>query len=226
MGFLSDIFGITGAKKAATNAANANRTEANNSFNDVSGYLDPYVTQGTNAYGRLANLSGANGVGAQTQAFGDFQYSPDYKVRFDQGATALQKILAGSRGLNSGAAMKGAIQYGADQGTQGYNDYYNRLAGLGNTGFQATGALSNARMGTATNIMGANTNEGNALANASLAGGNMLMGGLSSLAGLAGMGMGGLPNMAGSFGAGGTAGSIGGTMGSQAAYNPYGNRYW
>ena len=208
MGIFDSLFGIKDAKNAAQNAANASRTEANSAYSDIAGSLTPYTTSGQQARTTLSNLTGLNGLGAQNEAYNNFQFSPDYQVRFDQGGTALQKLLAGTRGLNSGAAMKGAMQFGADLGAQGYNDYYSKVAGLDQTGLQALGLQANARQGMANNIINANTSEGNAVANASLVGGSMLMGGLTGLANLAGMYS---PQI--SRWMGGNNGSISGSMG-------------
>ena len=92
------------------------------------------------------------------------QNQPGYKFQFQQGNQAVQRNLAASGLLNSGAAQKELTQYGQGYASSAANDYLNGLrsmAGLGQTSVQATGV---AGMNTANQIGSNSIYAGNAAA--------------------------------------------------------------
>lgn len=106
--------------------------------------LNPYSRTGLQAQNQLSeNLSrGFNP--------GDLANDPGYQFRLNQGLQAQNKSLAAQGMGQSGAALKAAQEYGQGFAAQEYGNAYDRwlaqnqqLAGVGGTGYDAAGALSN-----------------------------------------------------------------------------------
>lgn len=191
MSFFGSLFGTDKAADAIKSAQKKNIKEANSAYGDISSIYSPYVQQGTAATGTIGNLLGFNGSGAQQQAIGNYQMSPDYQVRYQTGLDALDRSALGKyNSLNNGNVLKALTNYGQEQGQLGYNDYYNKLIGQQGVGLQGTTGTANARTGQSTSIQNANSAIGAGEANAALAEGSLLMGGINTLAGLAGFGLG------------------------------------
>jgi hypothetical protein len=191
MGFLSSLFGVDDAQKAINKAAKKSSAEQTAAYGDISSLYSPYVHTGGRAFNTLADLSGINGQGAADNAMGMFQTSPGYQFRFNEGIRAIDNSGAARGNLFSGSTLKALTNYGQGVGSQEYGNWTNSLANLGNVGYGATSATAGARGNLAGNLTNIYTNQGAQNANASLAGGNLLMGGLNTLAGLAGYGMSG-----------------------------------
>ncbi len=191
MSFLGQLFGTDSAANKVRDAQKKNIAQAEQTRQQNNDLLAPYVNQGTQATNTIGSLLGFNGADAQTAAYNGYQMSPDYQVRYKTGLDALQRSALGKYGtLANGNILKSITQYGQDQGQLGYNDYYNKLTGQQGIGFQGTTANVNSNMGASSAIQNANTQIGQAGANADLAAGGMLMSGLGTLAGLAGYGLG------------------------------------
>lgn len=171
------MFGTDKAAQSITDAQNKNIAQSEQTQQQNNQLFQPYVSSGAAAVGKQGDLLGLNGTDAQTKAYGDFQFSPDYKVRLDQGLDALDRSNLGKYGsLNNGNVLKSTVKYGEDMGTQGYNDYYSKLMGVGSQGLTASTANANSNQNASTAITGANTAIGNANANAALQDGSILSG--------------------------------------------------
>lgn len=175
MGFLDKLFGIDDARNAASNAASANRTEANSAFNYADSTMRPYYEGGTQAFGKLGDFLGLNGAGNQSTAFTNYQMSPDVQFRMGEGIRAIDNSSAArTGGVLSGGLLKRLQEYGTGVATQDYGNYLTRLLSTAGMGQQAGNTMTGARYNSANLTTGANTAEGNAIANAELAGGNIL----------------------------------------------------
>lgn len=213
MSFLDSLFGINKAKSAISNAANQNRTESNQAYQDAYGIQQPFLSQGQQSYGLLNNFLGVNGPQAQSNAYQNYQQGPDVQFRMGEGIRALDNSYAArTGGVPTGGMMKALTNYGTGVATQDLNSYLGRLAASGTMGQGAANALTNARYNSAGLTTGANTAEGTGLANASLAGGNILQNLITGGMNLAGN-LGWNP-----FGGGNGGGSQRGQM--------TGNRFW
>lgn len=186
MGWLSDLFGIDDAKDAIRNASTQSQGTLQGGYDDVAGMYQPYVQGGQRAYSTLNDLvlGGPGGEGA----IAAYRNLPGYQAGLDTGVNAIDRSSVGRAGGN---VLKDLYKYGSDYEDMRFGEHLGRLGGLANTGYNATGATAGARTGLAQGQAGIQTNEGNQMANASLAGGNLLMGGINTLAGLGGMAMGG-----------------------------------
>lgn len=133
--------------------------------------FQPYATTGLQAQRTLSNnLQEGFDPGDLTQDAG-------YQFRLKQGQDALNRQLAASGLLGSGAALKAGQEYGQGLAAQTYNDAYaqwlqrnQQLAGVGNTGFNA-----------ATGQAGIYDQMGDIQANATLGRGNVITNTLADL---------------------------------------------
>ena len=153
--------------------------------------LAPYREGGVTAQNQLMTLLGlggdtaAQGYGKYAKDFGmsDFTTDPGYQFRLEQGMRALNASAAAKGMGQSGANIKGAIDYGqnkaSDEYTNAFNRYQtNRTAQLDPlfklySGGQASAAGSAAQAGTlGTNLGNTYTAAGQGQAQAAVAGGN------------------------------------------------------
>lgn len=143
---------------------------ANNQLSYLLG-LNPNITKGADGAADTSNYDNINknmgDAGSLTKKFtlDDFTADPGYQFALDQGNKGIAAKQAASGNLYSGKALKAATTYGQNMGTQQYdtvrNRYiqdqdsiYNKLAGVSNSGQQATNT------GVANN-----TNNANAMGN-------------------------------------------------------------
>lgn len=168
-GGASIVGGLMGSDSASSAAdtqsaaANAATAEQKRQFDITQANLKPFLTAGTAAENRLADLlgvsgnTGAAGYGSLMRDFGmsDFQADPGYNFRLNEGLKALDRTAAARGGLLSGSALKGAERYGQDVASQEYQNAYNRyqtnranklnplqsLAGQGQTTANTLGTL-------------------------------------------------------------------------------------
>lgn len=134
-GYQEGLGYIDSAETAGLNALAASRGQAE-------GYYQPYYETGTAAQNEIAALQGLLGPEAQAEARARFQTDPGYQFRVSEGLAALDRSATARGGLYSGAAMKAVNDYAQGQAAQEYGNYYNRTAGIANTGFNAAANLA------------------------------------------------------------------------------------
>lgn len=122
----------------------------------------------------------ANATGGME--YGGFTKTPGYDFRMRQGMDALESSAAARGGLYSGAAMRDAIQFGQDFGSNEYSNYLARLAGRADTGMSAAAGQAGAAQTAASGVSNALAGIGNARAAGAIGQGNALVGGLQNLA--------------------------------------------
>ena len=143
---------------AAQGAISSGMGDVNKYMQEGVSALSGYAPQGMNAYNIMANLTGAGqgGAAAQQQAFGNFMESPEVAYQKEQSQRA---ILQNARALGGvgGNAMLELSRDAGGRAAQSYNDYFNRLSGVSNTGFQAAsgiGSLRGQQSGLLSNLAG------------------------------------------------------------------------
>lgn len=128
--------------------------------------LAPYANTGTEALYTLASYyglptpAGPNGMAANPggqqgiqNAMAAFTQTPDYQFAYDQGMRAFNNSAA-AKGLGlSGAAVKGAQEFGQGLASQQFTNYWNKLSGLAGMGQQAAAGQASLA-GTAGQVMG------------------------------------------------------------------------
>lgn len=177
--------------KAAQSAANASQYATDAATAEQRRQYDlarqdqmPWLQAGTKALGSYADLLGQNGEAARNAAMAQFQASPDYNFRLNEGARALTARNAALGIQDSGAAQRSALQYSQGLASSEYGNYANRLAALAGVG--QTAATNNAQVGQnyANAVTGLYQNNANNLASSYAARGQAQAGLWGSLAGI------------------------------------------
>ena len=182
------IVGAKAQRKAAKKAAAAVTTQANASNALATAQYSPYTTAGAGAMGQANALLGLGTPEQQTNAFDTYRNSTGYQFRLGEGMNALNSGYAGAGVLQSGAALRGAQEYGQDFASNEFNNYFNQVRGQAQMGLGATAGL----VGTVSQN---NAMIGDAQANAALIRGqnNPFAAGMGAISGsLLSMGTGGL----------------------------------
>lgn len=131
------------------------------------------MTGGTDA---APGVSVADAAAAASKAFDTFRNSTGYDWRLSQGMNALNSGYAGAGTLQSGAAIKGAIDYGQGMASQEFGNYLNALGNQQSIGLRAGSAaagvggdvansLGNIYMTNGANQAGAAMNRASSLSN-------------------------------------------------------------
>ena len=114
------------AARAQGAAADAATAEQRRQYDQTRTDMMPWMNAGTSA---LAQMQRWNSGDTK-----DFFNTPDYQFRFDQGLQGLDRSAAARGGLFGGGHSADVVKYAGGMAAQGYNDAYNRLAGLSNVG--------------------------------------------------------------------------------------------
>ncbi len=213
---IGDITGANAAAKGAENAAGA-QIQAAQQANDLQKYmydttrndLQPYRQIGAGALGQMAGLMGLDANGQPTNApvnYSAFLNSPGYQFGLNQGLQGVQRQLAASGRSASGAGLKAANQYAQDYASQGFGQFYNRLAGLAGQGQQATDTTGQFGASYATQAGNNLVDMGNARGSAYIARGNVGANNFNNLMKVGGMAAG---MMTGNLGTASAAGGGG-----------------
>lgn len=149
--------------------------------------LQPWREMGKNALFSLADLQGLRGEPSRERAMEQFQTSPGYQFRMDQGIEAIERSNAASGRLNSGATLRDLTQFGQGIASQEFNNYANRLAGIAGIGQTATSQTANLGAAAASNQGNALMQAGQARASGYQGSANAMNNTMGNLAGLYGM---------------------------------------
>ncbi len=158
------------AAKRAAGISDQNRVENNalagQVYQQSSNALAPYTQAGNPAGTQINSLLGLGGQSAQTQGFDQFRNSTGYQFRLGEGMNALNSGYAGGGVLQSGAAMRGAQEYGQNFASNEYSNYMGLLDNQQRLGLSATmgqAGLGQSYVGNVTqNNNGASTDQANA----------------------------------------------------------------
>ena len=115
--------------------------------------------------------------------YGGFTKTPGYDFRLQTGMDALQASAAARGGLYSGAAMRDALKYGQDYGSNEYGNYLARLGARADTGMSAAQMSGQASQQAAAGVSNALGNIGNAQAAGAIGMGNAITGGMQNMLG-------------------------------------------
>lgn len=175
------------AINAQTYGANqANQTIAN-TYQQQREDLQPWRQAGGAAMSQLAS----GNVMGNKQFYGD----PGYQFRLNEGLKAVNANASARGRLNSGATMKELMRYGQGFASNEYNNAYNRefnrLSGLANMGYGATGQAVQAGSNYGNQVAGVQTGLANANAAARMNQSNNQQQTMGSLMGLGGQVLGG-----------------------------------
>lgn len=176
--------GINAGIGAETGAMNSISGYYNNIMPAVSSYWNPSLTTGNNAMTTLDSALGTGGAAPNYQAFYNM---PGYNWAVQQGTQAINRAAAAQGSAYTPNTMDAVGQYVTGTAMQDYNTYINQLLNTAGYGQTAANALTNARMGVAQGLTGAQLNTAGNIAGLDVgdgtAGSNGYMNALSSLYG-------------------------------------------
>ena len=153
--------------------------------------LNPSIQQGYNALGLYGNATGANGAGAQSDFYRNFQTDPGFNAQLQAGVNTLDRSAAARGLLHSGGQNRDLFSYGQKFMGDAFNNRLSQLFGLGQFGTTlgantagnranlltgAGGNIANAQFGTSQLFANNAINTGNAMASASNQGINNILG--------------------------------------------------
>jgi hypothetical protein len=157
------------SSKAASGAAQTQADAANNATASNERALErqaemslPYRTAGEKAVNQLSEMTQPGGAATKEFAYGPFNYQadPGYAFRLKEGMNAMNATAAARGGLISGNALKAGQDYGQAQGSQEYQNAFNRYI----TNYNADVARANNMYNRVSNIAGTGQTTSNALA--------------------------------------------------------------
>lgn len=205
-GVASGVIGANASKQAASVQANAANQQSANQltmFNTEQQNLQPFISGGAGAFGQLQQLTGTNAGGNPltsylTQPFNptmeQLAQTPGYQFALKQGMLAAQNGFAAQGLGESGAAIRGGIDYAEGLASETYQQQFdnnlkqkqsifNMLGGMASTGENAAAGVMNAGM-TAQNAASQIALGGaNSTASGIVGGANALTGGINSAVG-------------------------------------------
>ncbi len=151
----------------------------------------PFLASGTAADAKLGTLLGtsantaAPGYGSLTTPFtgADLTSTPGYQFTLDQGNQALNRQLASSGMLDSGAALKAAQQFGQGLAGTTFNNAFNQDLQTKQNTYNQLAGQTNVGVAAANNGQAPNTMLGNAGASGTIAGNNNLTSTIANIVG-------------------------------------------
>ena len=115
--------------------------------------LTGYSDQGQSANKLQADLSGANGQAAQQAAYAAYQSSPAMQYQMEQMQRSTEQSAAARGGLLGGNVLQELQRNAAGIASQDYQNQFNNLSQVTNTGLQAAGQIGQLR-GQQAGILG------------------------------------------------------------------------
>jgi hypothetical protein len=112
--------------KAQEHASQAAIDEQRRQFDLTRGDMAPWLQAGTNALGLQNNFLNGD--------FSGFQNSPDYKYALQEGIGSLDHSAAAHGGLFGGGHTRDLTRFATGLATQNANGYWDKIAGMSNTG--------------------------------------------------------------------------------------------
>jgi len=128
------------AADARSDAARRAGELSQRQFEQTRSDLSPYRIGGDQAQGIISRTFG---LGGGTPSLDEFQASPGYQFRLDQGNQALDRSAAGRGMLLSGAQLKSLNRYNQGMASQEFGNWFNRISGIADRGLNAATMTGN-----------------------------------------------------------------------------------
>jgi len=199
---INALLGLGGAQPATTSGPDWNAylaqnpdvaqgyaTADHNQFQTPQQYAQWHYSQYGQNEGRAnpvqqqPGISAADATTAANNAFDLFRNSSGYQFRMDEGNKSLNALNAARGTLDSGSAVKSAMQYGQNIGSQEFGNYMGYLGNQQGVGLSAASAVAGVGQNYANNVTGINQNNAANQGNLALQQGqntNNMLGGLAS----------------------------------------------
>lgn len=145
--------GISQQYTQAAGSAGYDPTKAISAIDQGVVPLTGYAEQGNSANKLQADLSGANGQAAQQAAYAVYQSSPAMQYQMEQMQRATEQSAAAKGGVLGGNVLRELQRNAAGIASQDYQNQFNNLSQVTNTGLQAAGQVGQLR-GQQAGILG------------------------------------------------------------------------
>ena len=124
-------------------------------YSQAQGYLTPYSQQGSQANNLYGTYLGLNGADAQRSALADYAGADPFRqYNEDMANRGMARQFNRMGMLDSGNMRLATARASLERGSQDYNNYLQRLAGLGQQGYGAASMLGNFAMQNGSNVAG------------------------------------------------------------------------
>ena len=152
---------IRAAAGAGAGAIQAGGQQGIGLIGQAIGGFDPFTSQGTDAGGIQAALSGAMGVQAQQQALANLKPVSDFLT--EQGERALTRNAAALGGVGGGNVRRELVRFGQGLAGESAQQQFNNLGTVANRGMEALRDVGNLRGQQANVALRAGEGAGNIL---------------------------------------------------------------
>ena len=160
----------TEAARAQAAAAKIAIGEQQRQFNLTTANQAPWLKAGKTALNLQNKYAGLGGSQEQKKAFADFMASPEQTYFKQQGTDSLNRNSTALGGIGSPQVVNALKEQGAGWASQDYENQYNRLAGLSNTGQATAGQLGALGQNKSSAIGNIGMQAGQSMASGTLAG--------------------------------------------------------
>ena len=134
-------------KTQALDALTQRYDSARGSYGDAVKLFEPYVQVGQKGLDLLTDSLGMNGSDGYDRAVDAFHTSPGFQKRVDLATDAVARKASATGALGSGNTLQAMTDRAYDLGNQEYSGWQDRLTGLGQLGYGATGQQANLTKG-------------------------------------------------------------------------------
>lgn len=121
--------------------------QARDQYGQASAMYQPYADTGLKAFNQYADATGVNGQGGYDASVNNFRAGPGYQYRVDQALDQVQRRAGSTGTLSSGNTLASMSDRAGHMADQEYDQYLGRLSGLGQVGYNATGAQAGLQRG-------------------------------------------------------------------------------
>lgn len=130
---------INAGEPLALDALHTGYDTATGQYDAARALYDPYIPQGRAAWDMLGNATGLNGQAGYDTATAAFRASPGYQYRVDQALDGVNRHAAAAGVAASGNTLAALSDRAGHEADQEYGNWYDRVNGLSQTGYDATG---------------------------------------------------------------------------------------
>ena len=138
-GQASAIGAIDAGEPKALDELSTGYGKARDAYGSAAALFAPYAETGTKAFNAAADAAGANGQEGNDSATAAFRASPGYEYRVNQATDAVARKASAMGMLGSGNTAAAIATRAGNEADQEFSSYYDRLNGLGQMGYAATG---------------------------------------------------------------------------------------
>lgn len=147
-GVLKDINKtVKQGRDASLSSLKSGYTSANRDYDTAIDLYDPFVSAGRKAFDQYTDATGVNGQEGHDRAVSNFRAGPGYSWMVDQATDAVARKASALGALGSGNTMAAITDRASGLADQEFDDYLDRLNGVAQVGYDATGRQAGLHQG-------------------------------------------------------------------------------